>query len=79
MRVKVYSTEDCQRCRATVRLLKKLGVDHEDILTTGNEEARQEALSYGHLTSPVVVWGDSNWSGFRPEKIHEMSQALVTS
>lgn len=73
MSVVVYSKPGCQPCKATYRALDKRGIEYTSIDVSTDPEALEYAKSLGHMESPVVVAGDDNWSGFRPDKIAELA------
>jgi len=69
MTVTVYSKPACVQCVATYREMKKKGIDHNVIDITQDKEAFETVQGLGYMQVPVVVAGDSHWSGFHPEKI----------
>lgn len=78
MIVKVYSKDACPQCKATIRTLNKNGIEFEEVNTSHDEQAREEALQTGELSAPVLVWSDGTvWSGFRPDKIKEKAAELA--
>lgn len=76
----VYSTPNCQQCRLTYRALDAAGITYRivDLSLPENSAAVQyvtEELRY--IQAPIVVSGDddeNHWSGFRPDKISQLSQ-----
>jgi glutaredoxin-like protein NrdH len=40
-----------------------------------DEAALELVKSLGYAAAPVVIAGDSHWSGFRPDKISEIAAA----
>lgn len=67
--ITVYSKPSCVQCTATQRALGQAGLDYEVIDLADNEAALQEVLAMGYQQAPVVVAGDTSWSGFRPDLI----------
>ena len=50
-----------------------LGVDYELVYLDNNpEELERVKEQYGALQAPVVVTPDTHWSGFQPDKLHEL-------
>lgn len=76
--VRVYTTERCQQCTLTKKLMTEQGIEfvEEDATATGN----LAALKYlGYLTAPVVVAGESGddmWAGFQPERIKALAARI---
>ena len=69
LNVTVYTKPACVQCNATYRALDKAEIEYEKIDITTDPEAREYVLSLGYLQAPVVVAGDSHWSGYRPDRI----------
>ena len=76
MTVTVLSKPACVQCNATYRQLDKEGIEYEVRDITQDEEAYTLAKSFGYLGAPVVIAGDDNWSGFRPDKIAALASTL---
>ncbi|MEV7962362.1 glutaredoxin family protein [Oerskovia paurometabola] len=74
MSVTVYTQPACQPCLATKRLLTKRGVEFTEIDVTQDAEARELVRSLGYLEAPVVIAGDTHWSGYRPDQIHALTK-----
>lgn len=71
--VSVYSTPDCQQCKATVRLLDRQGIPHRVAMYDDSPEIQALAVENGYKQAPVVVTDDGkHWSGFRPDLIREL-------
>jgi glutaredoxin-like protein NrdH len=77
MSVTVYSTPSCQQCNATYRALEKKGIDFTPVDLSQDPEALEMVRSLGYNAAPIVVAGDTHWSGFRPDKINALASALV--
>ncbi|GLE59059.1 glutaredoxin-like protein NrdH [Mycobacteroides chelonae] len=75
--VVVYTKPQCVQCNATYKALDKAGIDYQVIDITEVPEARDHVLSLGYLQAPVVVAGDEHWSGFRPDRIKTLAQAVA--
>ncbi|WP_252108970.1 MULTISPECIES: glutaredoxin family protein [unclassified Halomonas] len=72
--ITVYSKPNCQPCRLTKVQLDSMGVEYVEKNVDDSEQARSEALEYGHRQMPIVVTGDDHWSGFRPDKLAELGK-----
>jgi glutaredoxin-like protein NrdH len=77
MSVTVYSTPSCQQCNATYRALEKKGIDFTPVDLSQDPEALEMVRNLGYNAAPIVVAGDTHWSGFRPDKINALASALV--
>ena len=84
MSITVYSKPRCPQCDATYRKLKKMGVAHESVDVTKDEESLDLIKGLGYSQAPVVAvrGGDGaileSWGGFRPDRI-EKATALVAA
>ena len=67
--VTVYSKPACVQCDATYRALDKHGIAYDVVDLTQDPTAIELVRSLGYLQPPVVVAGDTHWSGFRPDQI----------
>lgn len=76
MSVTVYSKPSCVQCTATYRKLDQLNIPYEIVDITLDPEARDFALSLGHMSAPVVVVGEESWGGYNPERLTQLA-ALV--
>ncbi|WP_396932545.1 glutaredoxin-like protein NrdH [Mycolicibacterium sp.] len=73
--ITVYTKPACVQCNATFRALDKAGVDYAKVDITVDSDARDYVMGLGYLQAPVVVAGGQHWSGFRPDRIAEISKA----
>ena len=77
--ITVYTKPACVQCNATFRALDKAGVDYAKVDITVDSHARDYVMGLGYLQAPVVVAGGQHWSGFRPDRIAEVSKARPLS
>lgn len=75
--ITVYTKPACVQCNATYRALDKAGVAYEVVDITIDDEARDFVMSLGHLQAPVIVAGEQNWAGFRPDRIRSLAQTAA--
>lgn len=68
-RVTVYSKPNCPQCSATVRKLKQNNVQFDSVDLMEDPSALDFVKSLGYNQAPVVVVGETHWSGFRPDLI----------
>lgn len=71
--VKVYTKPSCVQCNATYRALDSKGIEYEVIDLTNDDQALERVKALGYLQAPVVVTDSDHWSGFRPDKIDELT------
>jgi glutaredoxin-like protein NrdH len=72
--ITVYTKPACVQCNATVKALDKTGISYEKTEVNENAEARDDVLSLGYLTLPVVhVSPTVHWAGFRPDRVADLA------
>lgn len=75
--ITVYSTRNCQQCKATMRALDARRMVYSTVYVDENDQAAAFARSLGHTQAPVVVIdGYKHWSGFRPDLIDEAANTI---
>ncbi|KJR06063.1 glutaredoxin family protein [Gordonia sihwensis] len=74
MTITVYTKPGCQPCRMTIRRLDALGIDYTVVDISRDDAARDYVMALGYQQAPVVVAGDTHWSGFRPERIKSLTK-----
>lgn len=77
MKVTVYTLPDCVQCDATKKYLNKYNVEYSTVDLRTDEEASALVTSLGYKQAPVVFADNIHWSGFRPDKIKDLSALLV--
>jgi glutaredoxin-like protein NrdH len=73
MTVTVYTTPTCVQCESTKKLMDKNGIEYSVVDLTQDDAAMAMVRGLGYASAPVVVAGDSHWSGFRPDKISSLA------
>lgn len=68
--ITVYSKPGCPGCMATKRALDKAGADYRILDVTLDPDAADQVRALGYQALPVVVFGQDNWTGFRPDRIN---------
>ncbi|HDL7394317.1 TPA: glutaredoxin-like protein NrdH [Yersinia enterocolitica] len=76
MSIIIYSKPDCVQCNATYRAFDKQGITYQVIDLTEDSRALNHVKSLGYQQVPVIITGDDHWSGFRPDKISALAQAV---
>ena len=64
--VKIYTTNYCGYCVRAKDLLKRKGVNYEEVDVTGNDEMRTRLveMSGGQRTVPQIFIGDTHVGGY---------------
>ncbi|PVF11823.1 NrdH-redoxin, partial [Yersinia pestis] len=58
------------------RAFDRQGISYQIIDLTEDEQALNHVKSLGYQQVPVIVAGDEHWSGFHPDKINALVQAV---
>lgn len=74
-KVTVYTLPACVQCDTTKRYLKRNLIEYEEVQLQETPEALEMIKGMGYTAAPVVVAGESHWSGFRPDKLDELKAA----
>lgn len=69
MMVTLYSKPQCVQCDMTQRVLDNRGVEYRKVDITQDSDAFELVTGMGYKQAPVVVFGDTHWSGFQPDLI----------
>jgi glutaredoxin-like protein NrdH len=79
-RITVYTKPKCVQCNAVFRAFDKAGVEYLKVDISTDPEARDYVMSLGYLQAPVVIAGPNNhFSGFRPDRIKQLSKEAAAS
>jgi glutaredoxin-like protein NrdH len=65
MPIIVYSNPNCVQCEQTKRFLASKGIPFESKMIAESPEINSLIAEKGYTSAPVVIAGDSSWSGFR--------------
>jgi glutaredoxin-like protein NrdH len=65
----VISSPGCQPCRISKEVLKSRGIDFVERNIAEDPEALELAKSLGYSSSPVIIDGDTHWSGLDRDKL----------
>lgn len=79
MTVTVFTKPQCQQCEATERRLNERGITFETVDLSENPETLAQLVHAGYRQAPVVITPDASWSGYRPDLIDELAEALTPS
>lgn len=71
--VSIYSKPGCQPCKLTKAAFERRGIAYTDRDVTTDEEALAHVQELGYMSMPVVVAGESHWSGYQPDRINDVA------
>lgn len=75
--ITIYGSETCAYCTAARMLLKKRGLDYDDVLVTGDDDKRREMIARsGSDTVPQIFVGENAIGGFDELQALEKSGEL---
>ncbi len=77
--ITVYTKPACVQCNATYKALDRQGVAYNVVDISEDTEARDYVMALGYLQAPVVVAGETHWSGFRPDQISAVAAQQAVS
>ena len=72
MNITLYTKANCPQCTATKRQLDKRGLPYTTVDITANARISDRLRNEGWRQTPVIIADDESWSGYRPDKIHEL-------
>ena len=73
--VQLYTLPACVQCDATKRYLKRNQIDFEEIALQDDPQALEMIRGMGYTAAPVVMAGESHWSGFRMDMLDTLKAA----
>lgn len=71
--ITVYTKPNCVQCTATKHALSKAGVTYREVDLTVDADALAHLKALGYAQAPVVVAGPDSWSGYRPDRIQNLT------
>ena len=77
MAITLYTKPACVQCKATEKALDRAGLSYETVDISLDDEARDYVLALGYLQAPVVEANGEHWSGFRPERINNLTAVVA--
>ena len=75
MSITVYTLPSCVQCESTKKVLDKNNIEYSVVDLSQDEVAYELVKSLGYAAAPVVIAGDSHWSGFRPDMLSSLLAA----
>ena len=76
MQVTVYTTPACVQCAQTKKMMDRLGIHYDSIDLSQHPEQLEQFRQDGMTQAPIVIAGDTRWTGFRLEKIKSLSNRI---
>ena len=71
--VTVYTLPSCVQCDSTKRMLDRNNIEYDVVDMSQDAIALEMVKSLGYTSAPVVIAGDEHWSGFRLDRIQNLS------
>ncbi|MCR2798001.1 glutaredoxin-like protein NrdH [Enterobacter kobei] len=79
MRIIIYTRNNCVQCHATKRAMESRGMVFEMVNIDQQPEAAETLRAQGFRQLPVVIAGETRWSGFRPDMINRLSAQAASA
>lgn len=77
MSITLYTKPACVQCKMTKRALDRAGLAYEMIDISLDTEALDYVKALGYLQAPVVEVDGEHWSGFRPDRIQNLTAQVA--
>lgn len=74
-KVTVYTLPSCVQCDSTKRYLQRNLIEYNEVKLQEAPEELEKLKAMGFTAAPIVVAGESRWSGFRPDKLDLLKAA----
>ena len=79
MSIIIYTRNNCVQCHATKRAMESRGMVFEMVNIDQQPEAAETLRAQGFRQLPVVIAGETRWSGFRPDMINRLSAPAASA
>ncbi|ENA0596695.1 glutaredoxin-like protein NrdH [Enterobacter kobei] len=79
MSIIIYIRNNCVQCHATKRAMESRGMVFEMVNIDQQPEAAETLRAQGFRQLPVVIAGETRWSGFRPDMINRLSAQAASA
>ena len=79
MRITIYTRDNCIQCHATKRAMESRGFDFEMVNLDQHPEMADTLREQGFRQLPVVIAGETRWSGFRPDMINRLRPDAIAA
>ena len=74
--IQVWTTPNCVQCRQTKRVLDKSNVAYDSFDLTQHPEELENFKALGLTSAPIVVSGETRFSGFRLDKLKRLIERV---
>lgn len=75
MTIIVYTLPECVQCETTKTYLERNNLAYSVVDLSVNPKEYEAIKLLGYDRVPVVIAGESHWSGFRPDKLFKLTRA----
>lgn len=72
----LYTAPNCPDCAKTKKKMDGMGVIYSEVDLAKNEETLARVKGWGFQQAPVVDSPVGKWSGYRPDKLVELSSTI---
>ncbi|HEO9838990.1 TPA: glutaredoxin-like protein NrdH [Enterobacter kobei] len=79
MSIIIYTRNNYVQCHATKRAMESRGMVFEMVNIDQQPEAAETLRAQGFRQLPVVIAGETRWSGFRPDMINRLSAQAASA
>ncbi|SAG37786.1 glutaredoxin-like protein NrdH [Enterobacter kobei] len=79
MSIIIYTRNNCVQCHATKRAMESRGMVFEMVNIDQQPEAAETLRAQGFRQLPVVIAGETRWSGYRPDMINRLSAQAASA
>ncbi|HCM9180214.1 TPA: glutaredoxin-like protein NrdH [Enterobacter kobei] len=79
MSIIIYTRNNYVQCHATKRAMESRGIVFEMVNIDQQPEAAETLRAQGFRQLPVVIAGETRWSGFRPDMINRLSAQAASA
>lgn len=79
MCITIYTRDNCIQCHATKRAMESRGYDFEMVNLDQHPEMADTLREQGFRQLPVVIAGETRWSGFRPDMINRLRPDAIAA
>ena len=79
MSIIIYTRNNCVQCHATKRAMESRGMVFEMVNIDQQPAAAETLRAQGFRQLPVVIAGETRWSGFRPDMINRLSAQAASA
>lgn len=76
MQVKIWTKSNCVQCEQTKKQFVKLGIKYEEHNLEENLDQLDAFKEQGLMSAPIIESETGTWSGFRIDKINDLSVAI---